>query len=142
MNIREYLNRNNIDWFPINIKIVKGSKVPSRIADYEDGHPWVDSWRPGASEIEHMKTYLDQCNAIVVDTTNVHHLDMDLPTVYTQIVRNSEPWYPSFTKKLPHAFYTGNRQPVPGSEILIGRWAFAPKDALVHNFNIKIPAYK
>ena len=141
MDIKEYLDKHSIEWFPINISIENYKKVPSRVAGYEDGEPWVDTWRPTKNEIEHMKTFLGECNAIVMDTTTVHHLDIDVPSVFVHIIRRSEPWYESFTKKLPHSFYIGTRQFVPGAELLVGRWAFAPKNALVHNFEIDIPVF-
>jgi hypothetical protein len=150
MNIREYLHLHEIDWFPIYIRIENSKKLAKRVEGYEDGEPWVDSWKPSKHHIEHMKTFDHVCNAIAIDTQNVHQLDVDMPSVFSMIIQKSGPWYKSFTKKLPHAFYTSVVPPkepigkykVPCIETLTGRWAFAPSDAIVYNFDIKIPVYE
>ena len=150
MNIREYLRIHDIEWFPIHIRIENSKKVPERVEGYEDGKEWVDSWKPTKDQIAHMKTFDHVCNAIVIDTHTVHQLDVDVPSVFSMIIQKSGPWYRSFTKKLPHAFYTSNNAPtepigkyrIPCVETLTGRWAFAPSDAIVYNFDIKIPVYE
>jgi hypothetical protein len=72
-----------------------------------------------------------------------------MPSVYSKIIQKSGPWYKSFTKRLPHAFYTSEISPsepivkfkIPCIETLTGRWAFASSDAVVYNFDLKIPLY-
>ena len=147
MEIQTYLDLHGIEWFPINIHIENSNKIPERIGGYEDGDPWVDSWNPEKWQIEHMKTFV--CNAIAIDTRNIHQLDVDMPSVFSRIIQKSGPWYKSFTKKLPHAFYTSETLPtepigkykIPCIETLTGRWAFASSDAIVYNYDIKIPVY-
>jgi hypothetical protein len=147
MEIQTYLEIHKIEWFPINIHIENSKKVPERIGGYEDGDPWVDSWDPEKWQIEHMKTFAT--NAIAIDTRNIHQLDVDMPSVFSRMIQNSGPWYKSFSKKLPHAFYTRDTPPteplgkfkIPYIETLTGRWAFASSDAIVYNCDIKIPVY-
>jgi len=149
MEIKEYLNLHGIEWFPIHINIKNSNKIPIRITGFEDGEPWVDSWRPEKHQIEYMQTFSHACNAIAIDTRNIHQLDVDMLNGFTQIIQKRGPWYKSFTKKLPHAFYTQITQPtepigkykIPGIETLTGRWAFASISAIVHNFDLKIPVY-
>jgi hypothetical protein len=142
MDIQAYLDLHDIEWFPIHIRIENSRKVPERVGGYEDGEPWVDSWRPDKHQIAHMKTFV--CNAIAIDTRTVHQMDVDMPSVFSMILQKSGPWYKSFTKKLPHAFYTSENASefnIPCIETMTDRWVFAPSDAIVYNSDIKIPVY-
>ena len=145
MDIIDFLERHDILWFPIHIEMVNNKKSPRRVDLFEDGEPWVDTWRPTTSEIEYMKGFLSECNALAIDTSVIHQLDVD-NTKY-QRLSSSGTYYESFCKKLPHIFYkTDIRPPLPiqpdryflGVENLAGRWAFARKDSQVLNHELNI----
>jgi hypothetical protein len=146
MNIRDYLDHNSIKWFPINIHL-DPKKVPKRIEKYEDGREWVDTWKPTDEEISEMKTHLDSCNAIAIDTSLIHQLDVDMVSLRANSLSRMSPWYESFCKKLPHIFYVSKTLPtlpiepykyIIGVEALTGRWAFSRKDAIVFGHEKKI----
>lgn len=146
MNIIEYLDAKNIKWFPINI-LLTPKKKPERVEKYEDGLEWVDTWKPSDEEICDMKKHLEECNAIAIDTSIVHQLDVDLMTHHISSLKLFFPYYESFCKKYPHAFYLSkkkpdlpiqNYQPLIGVEALTGRWAFSNKNAVVFNHEINI----
>jgi len=146
MNITEYLDQNSILWFPINIHL-NPKKVPRRIEKYEDGKEWVDTWRPTNEEIKDMQKHLDSCNALAIDTSIVHQLDVDFASPQALRLKDGSPWYESFCKKLPHIFYRSKTTPtlpiqdykyIIGVENLTGRWAFASKDVVVFGHENKI----
>jgi hypothetical protein len=92
-----------------------------------------------------MKSFLGECNALAIDTSVIHQLDVDTPK-YQRLLA-SGPYYESFCKKLPHIFYkTDNKPALPiqqdvyflGVENLAGRWAFARKDSQVLNHELNI----
>ena len=143
MNLIDWLNFHEIDWFPIQINVVKRKKFPERVGGYEDGQPWVDTWKPTKQDIEHMKTF--KTNAIAMDTSRIHQLDVDLPGPYLFSIKNGGPWFPSFTKNLPHAFYTPSESKkydgVFFIERLENRWAFGNPNVDVQNPDLKIPEY-
>jgi hypothetical protein len=147
MDIIEFLDIHKIIWFPIHIEMVNNKKSPRRVDPFENGEPWVDTWRPSATDIEYMKGFLNDCNGLAIDTSVIHQLDVDNPKY--QRISSSGPYYESFCKKLPHIFYTTDNKPaLPiqpdmyflGVENLAGRWAFARKGSQVlnHNLNISI----
>lgn len=145
MNIIDFLESHEILWFPIHIEIINNKKSPRRVDPFEDGEPWVDTWRPSKSEMDSMRRFLDECNALAIDTSVIHQLDVDDQKY--QRLSSSGPYYESFCKKLPHIFYkTDVRPALPiqmdkyflGVENLAGRWAFARKGSVVLNHNLKI----
>ena len=145
MDIIEFLDKHEILWFPIHIEIVNNKKSPRRVGPFENGEPWVDTWRPNTKDIEYMKGFIDECNALAIDTTTIHQLDIDDPKY--QMLSSNGPYYESFCRKLPHIFYKTNVKPkLPiqpdkfflGVEDLTGRWAFARKGSQVINHNLKI----
>ena len=145
MDIIDFLESHEILWFPIHIEMVNNKKSPRRVDPFEDGEPWVDTWRPSKADIAHMKGFLSECNALAIDTSVIHQLDVD-NTKY-QRLSSSGPYYESFCKKLPHIFYKTDKRPaLPiqmdkyflGVENLAGRWAFARKDSQVLNHELNI----
>jgi hypothetical protein len=145
MDIIDFLESHEILWFPIYIEIINNKKSPRRVDPFEDGEPWVDTWRPSKSEMDSMKVLLNECNALAIDTSVIHQLDVDDQKY--QRLSSSGPYYESFCKKLPHIFYkTDVRPALPiqmdkyflGVENLAGRWAFARKDSQVLNHELNI----
>lgn len=150
MKLVDWLDKNEIRWFPIKIRLENGKKVPQRTDGFETYEEWVDTWNPTDDDIVRMKQGAGTCNAIAIDTSKIHQFDVDCVQPFIHVVRRSGPWFPSFTKKLPHAFYTTNKptgNPISNHEIwpnvekLEGRWAFGPIDANVFNENLKVPEY-
>ena len=99
---------------------------------------------PTAEDIAKYQKNLPNCNTIAINTRKVCTLDVDTPESFLNLEEMKErfPYYLSKAKKLPHFFYTttkpqiGSKSYLRGNsklELLHGIWAFADKNAVVHN---------
>ena len=152
ISIIDYVAQNlDNEWIPLVVNV-----DPTIIR--EDGFPGKDvimptnlpnchvhfANNPTAEDIAKYQKNLPNCNTIAISTRKVCTLDVDTPESFLNLEEMKErfPYYLSKAKKLPHFFYTttktqiGSKSYLKGNrklELLHGIWAFADKNAVVHN---------
>ncbi len=156
MALIEYLTKQEIRWFPINIKMVKDETGNTKkcLEPYkETGYrPTVnDFFTLSNEELEGRKNY--KYKYIAIDTSVIQQLDIDSVETRDQHqeqgVLDCYPYYLSSRKKLPHVFVKAetesknktiylNQYGMLDSELLNGTWAWAERDAVVVNSNCEI----
>ena len=146
--IIDFLEANNIKWFPLQINIVDGKKQPpSRYSNGEQ--PKLTDFKNLSDENikERQNKFLNACNMIAIDTNIIQQIDIDtenIPAHYEEL-KDTFPYFNSATKQLPHFFVKimkdelinkGNRiVPEPNIDILNGQWSYCLKDNIVYNAN-------
>ena len=157
MNGIEYLNQNNIKWFPVFMKI-------NPLTNKKDLLPYPDGSMPkynvdfdNEQLVKHRQdTY--QSDVIWMDTKEIAHFDIDSPEAHelTKCLMDSHPYFLSVRKGLPHYFAhlknkIDHKQRIsipnaPDMEILNGQVSYASFDFQVFNadkelkeFNIPLP---
>ena len=74
MDIIQFLDKENIKWFPIN---VNEKKEPSYPTQYNAKCSQNDFKTITDEEIKYRKQFLQKCNAIAIDTSEVAIIDVD-----------------------------------------------------------------
>ena len=151
ISILDYVAQNlDNEWIPLVVNV-----DPTKIR--EDGfpgkevimpaHPFPHTHfanNPTAEDIAKYQKNLPNCNTIAINTRKLCTLDVDTPESFLNLeeMKKDFPYYLSKAKKLPHFFYTttktqiGSKSYLKGNrklELLHGTWAFADKNAVVHN---------
>ena len=165
MYIIDYLNKEGIDWFYINLQVNNGKKEIVPYRRIINGHEEVlprPSFRDFTNKSNLVKSRQSSdfkndfnLNYIAIDTNHVYQIDIDtvdsnnkpyLPDKYKALCE-TEPHFLSTTKKLPHIFVKVNEKNTKFKsiiqdkvELLSGQWSFCPIDTIVHNYdkNIKV----
>ena len=149
MNIIEYLQKENINWFYINLEVVNGKKELAPYTQIINGHQQTLS-RPAFTDfiykpnlVKERQTYQFKTDYnlshIAIDTNDVYQIDIDtvdsnnlpyIPDDYKQLC-DSEPYFLSTTKQLPHIFVKVNEKNSKNKsliddkiELLSGLWSF------------------
>jgi phage/plasmid-associated DNA primase len=163
-SIIDFLNANDIKWFPINLVVSstpdKDGKYKKDLLDFPS--PLYKGSKPKMTDFEELdikiikarQTLVHLYDFIAIDTARIHHIDVDTPDCpdkYLQIA-DACPWFKSVSKSYgKHIFATvkngkTNRDVVYKTsngdvELLMGQWSYCRKDALVENADKNIPSY-
>ena len=160
MNIIEYLEKEKINWFYINLEVINGKKEIAPYRTIVEGHEKVLP-RPSFTDFtkkinlvkqrQHTNFRIDyNLQHIAIDTHDVYQLDIDtvdfnnnpyVPDDYKKLC-DALPYFLSTTKKLPHIFIRVNEKHHKFKclvdekvELLSGQWSFCPIDTLVYNYD-------
>ena len=144
----EYLKKQNIPWFPINLEVIDGEKV---LQPYREtgARPSFNDFKNFTQEDLH-KRQAYPYKYIAMDTSRVGHIDVDDPEEDDPQSRQEYPHFLSTTKKLPHYFTEFDKAEgetrksvlgVDGKDFLCGVWSFAPRDGEVINPDAPIPHF-
>lgn len=165
MTIINFLDKNNILWFPLDIKIEKKEngdwkKEPQPNKIYNNGFiPKTDDFQNlTIEEIKKRQKYVDNFDYIAIDTRFIYHIDVDFKNEkikdYSKESKNlvksySEyPYFKSTTKKFgKHIFFktekkVENQKPKSiynDIEFLCGLWSWCPKNQNIFNEDLEIP---
>lgn len=141
--ILEYLTKHDIAWIPININTGGGAKVPTLPFGFTDSKKWFHfGGRPTKEELTDIQSHFDECNAIAIDTHNIHQFDVDVMNDGVTEMMTCLPYFESFSKSYPHFFFTSPTRPTqnlykftdaPSVDLLTGQWSYCRKDAVVIN---------
>ena len=161
MNIIDFLNKNDIAWFPIELsfntdKTSKSLSDPKFSELYSSPCYCVNNspFRPKTNDFENLdksvikkrQSLLHLANAIAIDTRNIFQIDIDTHDYddYFDTIKFNTPYFESLTKKLPHMFIKSNFSPsknkydlynngVGKIDFLAGLWSWCDKNTIVHN---------
>jgi len=152
MQVRQFLQSQNVRWMPIKLN----GKKPCKTADYmpkmTDFYNYDKTGNPiSDDELIRRQKYIEDYDYIAIDTTQVAQVDVD-DIQYEELL--DCPYYKSITKQLPHYFgilpnpehYKNktnwkdeNDITIEKIDVLNGQWAFCQKDCLVYNVQDNIP---
>lgn len=149
MNIIEFLNRQEILWFPINLElktIQSTGKTKKMLRAYSDGTmPSYNDFNNKTLIQERIDKYSNVFKSIWIDTKIVNQIDVD-----GDIDPNIEtPYFKSVTKQKPHYFVLGFHQ-LPRKridtkwsnvELLCGQGSYAESTQEVFNADLDIKNY-
>jgi hypothetical protein len=70
-----------------------------------------DTWyhfkgRPTSEELTDIQSHRDECNAIAIDTHDIHQFDVDVMNDSIPKMMEELPYFKSFGKGLPHFFFS------------------------------------
>lgn len=158
MDVKEFADQNNIKWFPLNVKVTKEGKIPSYPKEYNAKPDQNDFKNLDEMAILERHDYLDDCNCIALDTSEIRIIDVDFeddidyqkdyPDAYEYVenlIKNGIAYKKSNTKKKGKHFFIKTDYKFNGVrtqtkfkhiELLTGQWAFSPKDRKVRNDTI------
>ena len=147
MKITSYLDKNEIEWFYINLQVVNNNKKVLLPYSIDNKMPTMNDFNDEAI-INLRKSPLYEANYIAIDTRNIYQIDIDtkddndlpyVPQEYKDLCK-SMPYFLSSTKQLPHIFVKPQEKITKYNdllgkdiEILSGKWSFASVDAEIHN---------
>jgi len=147
MDLVEFLNKNQIRWCPLATLDKKVGVLPSRL--YTECINDLD-WRTMRllnlfnllTDEQLTELQQEPSEHIVIDTTRIHHIDIDDPKSTVSI---ETPYFLSCTKKLPHFFTTFDNKGTffgklkdRGGDYLSGLGSYAIRDSLVYNYDLSI----
>jgi hypothetical protein len=143
MNCIDYLTKNNIKWFPINLQ----NKVllPIKDALYNYTLPTFNDFIDlSDTQIKKRQTLITQFDYIAIDTNDIHMIDFDsieATNKYNHLL--DMPNFKSITKRLPHIFckFEGDiKQKIQkikkdniDYDLLHGQWSYCHKDTIIDN---------
>ena len=158
MDIIEFADENNIKWFPLNVKVTNGGKIPSYPKEYNAKPDQNDFKNLDVMDILERQEHIDKCNCIALDTSEITIIDVDFeddidyqkdyPDAYEYVetlIKNGIAYKKSNTKKKGKHFFITTDYKFNGVrtqtkfkhiELLTGQWAFSPKDRKVRNNTI------
>ena len=151
----EYLRREGIRWFPMNMEISWDSKqkrqrkMPSYVGGKGGYMPKTNDFEGLTNEeLKERQEKLKECTHIAIETQEVKQIDFDTDEhkELMEAMKKKMPYFLSSTKKLPHCFVKtetplGKRELTKHEnvEILAGLWSFCEKNAEVQNADAEIP---
>lgn len=166
MNIVDFLNKNDIAWFPIELEFItdENGNIKKEIVNCKDSklhssHFYHGNKRPHQNDfkelplsiIKNRQSLLHLANAIAIDTRTIFQIDIDTRDYDDSFdtIKFNTPYFDSLTKKLPHMFIKSNFQSnsvrlqfdnngVGGVELLCGQWAWCDKNIIVNNADYNI----
>lgn len=153
MKIIEYLEKNNIRYFPVPVKVEDGKKkfYPNGFNNSLQWYKMTDFRTINDEELNKRKSLLDKTDYIAIDTSKVNQIDCDdINKEYKNVWKKWKkeyPYYKSATKKLPHFFVKKPEDIKSGYntvmlkndkkedilDYLHGKWAWCHKDSKVYN---------
>ena len=103
-NIIDYLEKNDIKWFPCEIN---EKKEPTYTGDKDGYMPKADDFQT-LTDIELKQRQKIKSDFIVIDTSKVFQIDVDIPkgesTKFVECSKGYVPYYKSISKRQPHFF--------------------------------------
>lgn len=166
LNIINFLNKNNIKWQPIDLKIEIDKKIPIfnnlgykyKMTDFY-GENSIDD-----KELKRRQNLINQIDIkyIAIDTSYIQQIDVDNENDKEKYLEKfNNPYFLSSTKKLPHIFikvkdiknygcnsYIGfdltskeKKEGKKGNDILIKTWSYCDINAKVFNYDKEIKEY-
>jgi P4 family phage/plasmid primase-like protien len=154
-NILEFLDNQNISWFPIDLKVQKNAKGKyDKVLHYTKNHSNSSkNYQPKPTDfnkydeeiIKERQQIINDYDYIAIDTRTTNMIDVDTQE-HQEVVKNlknNTPYFLSVSKQLPHLFVTFkdeiklNRiQSIHEDiEVLTGQWSYCHKNAIVENCN-------
>lgn len=155
MNQTEFYDSNDIKWFPLNLH----KKIPLYPPAYNCKVNQNDFLTLDDMEIIERQEYIEECNAIAVDTNNIYVIDIDFkdnvdyqkedPEAFKfvqKLIDDNIAYKISTTKKQGKHFFFKPTKKLEKKrvqtifndiEILSGQWAFSPKDREIFGEEIK-----
>jgi P4 family phage/plasmid primase-like protien len=155
MNIIAYLDKENIRWQPVTLRL--GTKAPSVVISGE--HTWqpktndfYGATRVSDDDLRYRQThYPTTYEHVVIDTSVIQQIDVDAPDAIPgldDVIDSMGPWFRSCTKGLPHVFVRLENSAKYGKrdvsvisdkiDILNGLWSIASVDATVFGHDTAI----
>jgi P4 family phage/plasmid primase-like protien len=162
MNVVEYLNNNNIEWFPIKVLMKdnndgRGVQKTLVLFDNDDLKRGAISYKQAFTEfankspeeIKKRHSNLEYFDTIAIDTTEVAQIDVDTTDHKEKVksLTDNYPYFKSVGKGLPHIFMKMENPPTcsrfqtkyEGIEVLTKQWSYCNKNAIVLNAENDIP---
>jgi phage/plasmid-associated DNA primase len=153
MDIITYLDKNNIQWFYINL-IIGDDHKKKLVPHYNDiKMPTMNDFY-NHELVQLRKSSQFQTDFIAIDTRFIYQIDIDtkddddlpyIPEKYKEVCY-SVPYFLSSTKKLPHIFIKPKQKIQKYNdlidkdvEILTGKWSYAHVNSNVFNHDFDIP---
>jgi len=149
--VLDFLNQNNIKWFPCSIN---NKKEPAFTKDYMPNPKDFTTNRISENEFKRRQAFIDEFDYVVIDTSCVSHIDFDMkiPYLYDEKqweflegVKKGMPYYKSISKGLPHAFFISTKPLTKRTqtiykdiEILANSFSYCKKDAKIYNADKEI----
>lgn len=153
MKIIEYLEKESINWFYINLKIDTNNNKLLCCHPLETIRPSMTDFINEKELVKTRQTNKYKTKYIAIDTNDVYQIDIDtknenkepyVPDAYMEVCKNN-PYFLSSTKKLPHIFVKVNEKAKKNRyqidediELLSGQWSFCEAEATVENDDKKI----
>ena len=143
MNCIDYLTKNNIKWFPINLqnKVLLPIKDPLYNYTLPTFNDFIDL---SDTQIKKRQTLINQFDYIAIDTNDIHMIDFDsieATNKYNHLL--DMPNFKSITKRLPHIFckFEGDiKQKIQkikkdniDYDLLHGQWSYCHKNTIIDN---------
>lgn len=149
MDIVDFLNKNDIKWFPIYIELINGKKQVNANKHFDIfGYKMDmnDFKKIDSNELKKRQNLLDKSNFIAIDTNEIQQIDIDDTEMNEEDIdkyKDISPYYLSISKELPHIFVKledsknfSKREKHCNNdkiEVLNGQWSFCNKDTKVFN---------
>ena len=149
MRVKAYLNKKNIQWFPINVEVrwCPEAQKDKKFVEYTGYYSpkQTDFEKLSEEEINERKKIVDEFEYIAIDTRHIQQIDVDTNQHDDGFVgalkEKNFPYFESMTKTYPHFLVKfneeidGNRVQTTyeGIEVLCGQWSFCNKDATIFN---------
>ena len=140
MNIIEFLNKNNILWFPIDLNVNNGKKIPSSKHYKIDYNDFINKTR---EEIIDRQKYISESDYIGIDTNIIHQIDVDTDPEKYEYLKKDYPYFGSVSKGYPHFFvkFDKNEQKLfkyRHGDVLTGQWSYCKANEQVFNYETPI----
>lgn len=157
-NIINYLNKNGIQWYPIELEIKKRKdgkydKKPKYNKFVKQMPKQTDFIDLTEEQIKKRQTYIEYFDYIAINTNKTPQVDVDFldnkinnydeqTLGFNDVIKQGFPYYKSATKKHGiHAFFKTDynfnnkreQTQYEDIELLTGQWAWCKKDVIVYN---------
>ena len=157
-SILDYLKKNDIDWFPINVELTETTDQDGNVKIQKNlGLPtkdylakMTDFQTLNKEQITERQKWVNEFPYIAIDTNKVHQIDVDTDywddTLWMAHFKENLPYFLSATKGYPHLFCKFD-DPIPTKraqsqfvdiEVLSGQWSLCRADAEVYNCNLEL----
>jgi len=154
MNCIEYLNNNNIKWFPIFL--INKQLKPINDKNYNNTIPSFTDFKTLSEEqLKERQKLLHIYDYIAIDTNTINMIDFDSQEALEkyEILIEDNPYFLSIQKRLPHIFtiFEDNLKSTAKHQIkkdnidydlLHGQWSYIHKNTLIENADKKIKRIK
>jgi len=143
VNIIDYLNNNNIKWFPLTINdkkepifFEKGNYMP-KTNDFKNLKDY---------ELKNRQHFINDTDYIAIDTNDIQQLDIDNPELLQNDnifnLKNTTPYFLSINRKMPHYFIVFKNKfkdciNLIDADLLLGQWAYCHKNIYIYNSEMK-----
>lgn len=152
INIIDFLNKNNIKWFPINVKLYydENNELKKKFMTFEGYEcSFKDFINITDNELKKRQNFIDETDMIAIDTNYIQQIDIDNKILMNNdFIKNllmNNAYFLSCTKRLAHIFIQCNdinknindRIAYKDLDVLKGQWSFCKKNENVINNHCK-----